>query len=233
MHTGFIALHRKILNSPIFDNPHLLKMWMWCLLKATHKEYEQLIGLEQITLKKGQFITGRLAGAKELKISESMWYRHLKQLEKMEMISIKSNNKYTVVTITKWELYQVEKKNMNNKRTTNEQQMNTNNNNNNNNKKECVFTDEFSKEIVSLYRGRKSKATRDKKLPGILKAHSKDEILKAIRNYNSTLEEGQTKFILNESTFWNGRYIDYLDANFKENTDTTEYNYYTGSERLL
>ena len=220
MNNGYIAVHRKIMNNPIFDNPSLFKMWMWCLLKATHTEHQQIVGLEVVDLKKGQFITGRFVGAKELKVNESTWYKHLKQLEKLSMISINSNNKYTLVSVVKWELYQVDKKESNNKITTKEQQNNTNNNVNKDNNKD--YSD-FVKILLPLYRGRKSKSIRDKKLPKILKEYSKEEILKAIQNYNSTLKVGQTDFILNESTFWNGRFVDFLDINFKENkiTQTT------------
>lgn len=231
MHNGYIALHRKLLNNPIFDNPHLLKMWMWCLLKATHKEHEQLIGLEMVKLKKGQFITGRFAGSKELNVNESTWYKHLKLLEKLSMITLNSNNKYTLVSVTNWGVYQVDRKESNNKITTKEQQNNTNNNVNNDNNKECAFNDEFIKQILAAYRGRKSKSTRDKKVPQLLKQYSKVELLKAIANYNSTLKEGQKDYILNESTFWNGKYIDYLDENFNESAVEIKYN--IGSEKFL
>ena len=121
---GWIKLHRKTINSAIFDNPHLLKMWIWCLLKATHDEYEQMVGLEKITLKQGQFITGRNKGSAELSVNQSTWYKHIKTLEKMQMVELKSNNKKTVVTIVNWALYQGNENNCNNKITTKEQQNN-------------------------------------------------------------------------------------------------------------
>lgn len=229
MHNGYIALHRKLLNNPIFDNPALLKMWVWCLLKATHTPYKQIIGLEVVDLNKGQFITGRFAGSKELNVNESTWYKHIKLLEQLEMIALNSNNKYTLVTVVNWELYQVDKEKSNNKITTKEQQNNTNNNVNNDNKEYSAFVNK----MLPLYRGRKSKSTRDKKLPKILKDHSQDEILKAIHNYNSTLKEGQKDYILNEATFWNTRYIDFLDVNFKENEIVKENSNWRGTDKRL
>lgn len=47
------------------------------------------------------------------------------------MIAINSNNKFSVVTVEKWEDYQDKKQQKNNKVTTEEQQSNTNNNVNN------------------------------------------------------------------------------------------------------
>lgn len=55
---GWIKLHRKLKNSLVFDNPDLLKVWIWCLLKATHDDYIQMIGLQEVELKKAQFILG-------------------------------------------------------------------------------------------------------------------------------------------------------------------------------
>lgn len=137
---GWIKLHRKLKNSLVFDNPDLLKVWIWCLLKATHDDYIQMIGLQEVELEKGQFIFGRKVAANELKMSESKTYRLIKKLENMQNLNIKANNKFSVITIANWELYQSDSNNseqqfeqqMNNKRTTNEQQMNTNKNIKNN-----------------------------------------------------------------------------------------------------
>ena len=99
---GWISLHRKLLENPIFDNPNILQVWIWCLLKASHKDHKQMVGLQVIDLKEGQFITGRFSGAKELKLNPSTFYKYLKMLEAMQMLELKSNNKMTVVSIENW-----------------------------------------------------------------------------------------------------------------------------------
>lgn len=116
--SGYIKLFRKLLKSPIFENEKALKIWLWCLLKASHVEHTQLVGQQIITLKKGQFVFGRITAADELKMSESTIYKYIKLLEKLEMISLESNNKFSVVSIEKWEDYQQEKLKDNNKVTT-------------------------------------------------------------------------------------------------------------------
>lgn len=121
---GWIKLHRKIIESSVFDNPHILKMWIWSLSKATHKEHKQMVGLQEVELKIGQFVFGRKVAAKELHLTESNTYRLLKALEKMNLISINSNNKFSIVTIENWVFYQGQEKISNNKRTTSEQQVN-------------------------------------------------------------------------------------------------------------
>lgn len=129
--TSYIKLFRKLLNSPIFENEKALKIWIWCLLKATYKERIQLVGQTEVKLKKGQFVFGRKKAAEELQMTESTIYKYIKLLEKLQMINVNSNNKFSVVTVEKWEDYQVEELKDNNKKTTKEQQSNTNNNVNN------------------------------------------------------------------------------------------------------
>ena len=126
--TSYIKLFRKILKSPIWDNEKALKIWIWCLLKATHTERRQLVGQQVVDLEKGQFIFGRKKASEELKMTESTIYKYIKLLEELEMLTVNSNNKFSVVSIAKWENYQVEELKNNNKETTKEQQSNTNKN---------------------------------------------------------------------------------------------------------
>ena len=126
--TSYIKLFRKILKSPIWDNEKALKIWIWCLLKATHIERKQLVGQQIINLEKGQFIFGRKKASEELKMKESTIYKYIKLLEDEQMLSINSNNKFSVVSIEKWGDYQIEELKNNNKITTREQQSNTNKN---------------------------------------------------------------------------------------------------------
>ena len=121
---GFIKLHRKTLESSIFENPNLFKTFAWCLMKATYKERKVMVGLKEIELKPGQFITGRKAASEELNFPESSAWRFLKTLESMEVISLNPNNKFSVVTIENWGLYQDESEKMDSKWTASEQQVN-------------------------------------------------------------------------------------------------------------
>lgn len=132
MQQGYIKLHRQLLDTDIFENPKLLKVFIWCLLKATHTDREQRVGRKIVKLKQGQFIFGRAKASLELDIPQSTIWDYMKLLENRRTISIKSNNKYSVVTIENWGLYQ----NNDNfptvkptaKPTTNGQQMDTNKN---------------------------------------------------------------------------------------------------------
>ncbi|MCM3599368.1 hypothetical protein M3175_01390 [Robertmurraya korlensis] len=111
---GYIKLYRKTMNSPIWQDPYYLKLWLYCLMKATHKEHEQLVGNNMVVLKPGEFVTGRKAlaldlnsGAKpEQRLSDKTWYRYLENLQSFEMLSIRKTNKFSIITILKWAEYQ-------------------------------------------------------------------------------------------------------------------------------
>lgn len=147
---SWIKLYRKLLKSPIFDNAKALKVWIWCLLKATHVERKQLVGQQIVELKSGEFIFGRKKASEELKMTESTCYKYITLLENLEMISKKSNNKFTVITIEKWGDYQVyedkKEQQSNSKVTTKEQQSNTNKNIKNVNNVKNIYSD-FSEDI--------------------------------------------------------------------------------------
>lgn len=87
--SSYIKLFRKLLNSPIFENEKALKIWIWCLLKATHREREQLVGRQVVHLEKGQFVFGRKKASEELKMKERTLYDYLKLLEQLSMIRYK------------------------------------------------------------------------------------------------------------------------------------------------
>ncbi|MDI5790859.1 hypothetical protein PO124_27985 [Bacillus licheniformis] len=57
--SGWIKLHRKIKENPIFANSDMFKLWALCLIKATHKEHDQLVGNQMVKLLPGEFVTGR------------------------------------------------------------------------------------------------------------------------------------------------------------------------------
>lgn len=131
--SGWIKLHRKMLDNPIVckDGDHLA-VWTYLLLNATHKEYPAVFGKEKIILKPGQLITGRIAISERLRVSESKIQRILSAFENEQQIEQQTGNKNRLITILSWSEYQHgEQQNeheMNNKRTTSEQQVNTNKN---------------------------------------------------------------------------------------------------------
>lgn len=204
---GWIRLHRKLLEDEVFQQEKLLKVFVWCLLKASHKEHKQLVGLVQVPLKKGQFVTGRIKAATELDMPESTAWRLMKLLEKLKIISIKSNNKFSVVTLEKYEVYQSEDKKVNNKRTANEQQMDTNKNGKNEKNKTYGQMEEH---LWNLYPNKKGKDKAMKSIQNLIKEHGYEVMEKCVERYAEEVKGRDKKYIKHGSTFFNTGYIDYM-----------------------
>jgi hypothetical protein len=109
---GFIKLYRKLLTNKIFNNPTSLKIYIWCLLRASHKKRSVNVkigkGLISVELQPGQFIFGRSKAAQELKMHGSTIYKWMQKLSSKEYneIEIVSNRQYSIVTLCKWHIYQ-------------------------------------------------------------------------------------------------------------------------------
>ncbi|MGM0863402.1 MAG: DnaD domain-containing protein [Bacillota bacterium] len=107
-----------------------------------------------IDLKPGQFIFGRSKAASELNMKESTVWKYMKLLEKLDSISLKSNNKFSVVTVGKWGDYQshdTEEEQQNNIKITSKEQQN-NTNKNLKNLKNSSSSGSSQKDVIDFYR---------------------------------------------------------------------------------
>jgi Asp-tRNA(Asn)/Glu-tRNA(Gln) amidotransferase C subunit len=96
------------------------------LLKASWQDYNQVVGRKIVPLKPGQFVYGRKVAARELGLPESTVRDYMNMLESMGNIVILPTNKFSVVTVSQWGLYQSKDDNSDSKRTADGQQMDTN-----------------------------------------------------------------------------------------------------------
>jgi hypothetical protein len=228
---GYVKLYRKTMYSPIWQDPYYFKLWMYCLMKASHKEHEQLVGNQLVELKPGEFVTGRTSLAEDLnkgmkpkmKQSEISWWRYLNNLSKWEMLNIKKTNKYSVVAITKWHEYQGNEQQVNNKRTSNEHQMNTNKNGNNvKNDKNNDYSSDFL-EFWSLYPRKLDKKKAYKSFKTVIKKHPIDKLLEGTKKYAESVQGTEQKFIKHASTFLNNEsFIDGYEEEYEDEIPTVE-----------
>lgn len=132
MHRGYVKLWRRSLDSELIKNHKLWAFWCWCLMRASHKEKEVVIGLKSVSLVPGQFVFGRKKAAAELGIPESTIYSFIKFLKTHRMLTAKASNKFSIITIIKWATYQSDdcrvQQQTSNKLATNQQQTSTNKN---------------------------------------------------------------------------------------------------------
>lgn len=97
---GYFTTPRDIEDDPIFDNPRLFKVYMWCRLKAGHKDERYvMVGNQIVRLTKNQFIFGTFKAEEKLKMKRSTIWRYLRILEKRQKVGIKTTNKYSIITV--------------------------------------------------------------------------------------------------------------------------------------
>jgi hypothetical protein len=110
MSSGWFMLHRKIIHSPVFDNPELLRVWLYLLARASYKRRSTWMstakGKTLIELDAGQLIVGRTSTAEKLDLKPSTFRNHMRRLQTMGMVAVAAKATHTVVTITNWRQYQ-------------------------------------------------------------------------------------------------------------------------------
>jgi len=111
---GWIKLWRKSIDSGLIKNHNVWIFWTYCLLKANHeKDYKQVVGFQEIVLQPGQFIFGRKKAAGETGLSEQQIRTCLTFLKKYENLTIKTTNKFSIVSIINWGRYQYKENEIN------------------------------------------------------------------------------------------------------------------------
>lgn len=197
INAGYIKLYRKLLDNPIMKKPDLLQLFIYCLLKANHEPERIIFNGQEIVIQRGSFVTGRFALETDLGCKGITLYKRLQKLKNLDFLTLSSNNKFTVVTVVNYELYQsteTESNNkLNNKVTTKEQQSNTNKNDKNdkndkNNKKNIyiVLFDHWNSKNIIVHKKLTDKIKR--KISGALDTYTIDDIKRAIDNYNTVLK---------------------------------------------
>lgn len=107
---GYIKLHRKSLDSRVFQNDGMWRLWTWCLLRANFKEGWISVktgkGESQVKILPGQFVFGRKSAAKELKENPETIRKRMDKLKNIGNITIESTSQYSIITIINWDSYQ-------------------------------------------------------------------------------------------------------------------------------
>jgi hypothetical protein len=106
--SSWVKVSRKLLTSAIASKPEYLAVWVHLLLSASYKEGEILVGRQVVRLKPGDLVFGRHKFSEKTGISESIVRGALKALVDLQQITIKTHNKFSVISITNWLRYQVE-----------------------------------------------------------------------------------------------------------------------------
>lgn len=157
--SGYIKLHRQLLDSLQFQNPNYLKVWVWMLLKANYKPKTVSVkvskGYTDVSIQRGQFIFGRHKASVELDMDDSMVYRIVMVFQKASAIEVKSNNQYSIITICKYDDYnskdEIDEQPVNSGRTANEHPISTTKKDKKDNKGEKDFIAPLLSEVVTYF----------------------------------------------------------------------------------
>jgi hypothetical protein len=107
---GWISLYKKFTHWEWYKDTNVKTLFIHLLLKAS---YEDTIW-NNIEIKRGQVLTSRKHLSEETGLTEQQIRTSIKKLQSTNEITITSTNKYTLITIEKYDFYQ-----SNNLKTTN------------------------------------------------------------------------------------------------------------------
>ena len=100
--SGFITLHRKLLDWEWYSDINTKTLFIHCLLKANWEDKNW----KGIDVKRGSFITSYDSLSKETKLTVQQIRTSIFKLTKTQEINIQSTNKYTLLTVVKYDDYQ-------------------------------------------------------------------------------------------------------------------------------
>ncbi len=116
MKEKWVKLHSKFLNWEWYKDKNTKILFIHCLLKANWKDGR----FEGMVIPRGSFVTSLDILAKELSLTVQEIRTALKHLISTNVLTSKSTNKYRVITVVSYELYQAS----NNQATSNQQATN-------------------------------------------------------------------------------------------------------------
>ena len=222
---GWLKLYRSILDSAVFQDAEILKVWIWLICNVAFEQHDTICYGKVITIKPGQIATGRKKIAQCTDLNENKVYRALTTLKSLGNIEIKATNKYSIITVVNWDKYQDENvkrtssEQQNNSRTTTGEQQNnskpTQHKNGKNGKKEKnIYICSFFQSVWDEYPKKLGKNKVTKSAMKQLEEAGVDTVMEAVRRYVEKIKREGTdeKYIMHGSTFFNGAWKDYLES---------------------
>lgn len=237
---GYILLSRKIIESKIWDKPPLyLKVWIWLLEKAQHKEYKNLKrGQLYCQIEDIQKGVGWYVGYRKETPTKDQIFQILDWMRKCHEGGNESNARATMIATTKathgllinisnYSHYQNPKNYESNDEGNDEkvtkaereqrQADNINKECSKNVENDNISIDDFFQTIWQMYPNKKGKANVKKTQKEKLFKFGIEALTKCIERYKETKPEW--KEWQHGSTFFNSGYVDYLDENYTEEED--------------
>jgi len=107
---GWVKLWRQSLDSRVWQNPNLWRVWCWCLLRANREARWVAIPIGRATrtvhVEAGELVCGRHTGAAECRMPASTFRNMIAKLTQMGNITVNPDTHFSVITVVKWADYQ-------------------------------------------------------------------------------------------------------------------------------
>lgn len=216
MEGGWLRLYRKSINSQVFQNEGLWKVWTWCLMKANYKDAWVSIqtgrGKTEVLVKRGQFIFGRKSAAKELGMKLSTVHDRMEKLVKARNIDIQSNTHYSIIIVCNYCTYQEDGETKcdtqpDNQPTSNQQPTNTNKNKKKEKNDQEILSKEgtpsFEKPDRRGYGKFSNVMLYEPDLQNLYAEFSKQEVTDAIESMSSWLQAKGRTYEDYRAALWN------------------------------
>lgn len=104
--TGWIKIHRKIIDHWIWTDSKRLKWWIDLLLLTNHSDKKVMLGGKIVVLKRGSFHTSELKLSERWNVSRNTVRNYLNALEKDNMITTKKTKNGTTIIVHNYGIYQ-------------------------------------------------------------------------------------------------------------------------------
>lgn len=225
---GWIKLHRKLQEWEWFNDSKVVHVFIHCLLSANHKSKKW----RGITIDSGQFISSQQHLSDALGLSIRQIRTVLDKLKSTGELTVKTTNKYSIISITNWESYQMvdsqDVSQVTHERQSNDNQMTTNKNVNNEENEKNNITSLSTKadhipyqKIVDLYHELLPDLPRVAKLTPKRKGQIRqryNEDMKALDNWENFFDHvKQSDFLMGRVQPINGRTVFRADIEWLTN----------------
>ena len=190
--SGWIKIHRQIIDWEWFTDTTTFRVFLQLLLKANHKEKKY----RGMVLKVGTIITSRDILAFETSLSVQQVRTALDKLKSTNEITIKTSSQGTIIEVVNYSKYQIATNEVTNKQPTSNQQVTTNKNEKKEKNEKEVILDSWIE-----YRKSAKKTLTQQSIKSIL-----------VKMENYTNE--QCKFVINKSIEqgWQGLFWDNIQT---------------------
>jgi uncharacterized phage protein (TIGR02220 family) len=212
MTQGYIKLHRGLLGWEWFDSPKHLIVFMYCLLRANHKDRKWRGTL----IKAGSFVTSYESIAKCTNLTLNQVRIALRDLQDTQEITKQSSRKGSIISITNWHKYQVSHTQDTQDRTIKAQSKHSKitsnkNDNNDNNVKEIIS---FLNSVCSKSFKHTTSKTRGLVNARLAEGFDLDDFKRVIKIKSSQwLNDEQMNGYLRPETLFGSKFESYLNEN--------------------